>query len=57
LKEEGMAIAMKGEVDDEEIRLLTEAEGARYRLRKSIPQALPFTLLKRTTLLFQKRRV
>jgi len=57
LKGGGTAIAMKGEVDDKEIRLLTEAEGARYRLKKFIPLALPFGLLKRTILLFEKQRV
>jgi len=57
LKEEGMAIAMKGTVDHKEIELLTEAEGAQYRLRKSVPLSLPFSSFKRTILLFQKQQV
>jgi len=57
LKEKGTAIAMKGEVDGRDIRLLTEAEGAQYRLEKSVPLALPFSSFKRTILLFQKQQV
>lgn len=57
LKEGGTTIAMKGEMDEKEVRLLTEGEGARYRLRKFIPLTLPFSSLKRTILLFQKQRV
>ena len=57
LKEEGMAIAMKGTVNHKEIELLTEAEGAQYRLRKSVPLTLPFSSFKRTILLFQKQQV
>ncbi len=57
LKEKGAAIAMKGKVDDRDVRLLTEAEGARYRLEKSISLTLPFSSLKRTILLFQKQQV
>ena len=57
LKEEGMAIAMKGTVDHKEIELLAEAEGAQYRLRKSVPLSLPFSSFKRTILLFQKQQV
>jgi len=54
LKEEGTVIAMKGEVDDKEMRLLTETEGTRYRLQKTIPLILPFSSFKRTILLFEK---
>jgi 16S rRNA (guanine527-N7)-methyltransferase len=54
LKEGGTAIAMKGEVDDKEMRLLTETEGTRYRLQKTIPLILPFSSFKRTILLFEK---
>jgi 16S rRNA (guanine527-N7)-methyltransferase len=57
LKEKGTAIAMKGEVDDRDIRLLTEAEGAQYRLEKSVSLTLPFSSFKRTILLFEKRQV
>ena len=54
LKEEGTVIAMKGEVDDKEMTLLTETEGTRYRLQKTIPLILPFSSFKRTILLFEK---
>ena len=57
LKEKGMAIAMKGALDHKEIELLTEAEGAKYRLEKSVSLTLPFSSFKRTILLFQKRQV
>ena len=57
LKEDGMAIAMKGTADHKEIELLTEAEGAQYRLRKSVPLTLPFSSFKRMILLFQKQQV
>jgi len=56
LKEKGMVIAMKGEVESSEIRLLTEIEGTRYRLQKIAPLILPFSSFKRTILLFEKAR-
>jgi 16S rRNA (guanine527-N7)-methyltransferase len=54
LKRAGTVIAMKGEVEDEEIRLLTGTEGIPYRLQKTIPLTLPFSSFKRTILLFEK---
>ena len=54
LKQEGTVIAMKGEADPNEIRLLTGAEGIQYRLQKTIPLILPFSSFKRTILLFEK---
>jgi len=54
LKQEGTVIAMKGEADPNEIRLLTGAEGIQYRLQKTIPLVLPFSSFKRTILLFEK---
>jgi len=57
LKEKGMAIAMKGTVDDNEIKSLPEGEGAKYRLEKSVSLTLPFSSFKRTILLFQKQQV
>jgi 16S rRNA (guanine527-N7)-methyltransferase len=54
LKREGTVIAMKGEVESKEIKLLTEAEGIRYRLQKTISLILPFSSFKRTVLLFEK---
>lgn len=57
LKEEGFVIAMKGEVGSGELRFLTEAEGTRYRLQKTVPLILPFSSFKRTILLFEKQQV
>jgi len=54
LKQKGTVIAMKGEIDPNEIRLLTGAEGIQYRLQKTIPLILPFSAFKRTILLFEK---
>jgi len=54
LKERGWVIAMKGEVERDEIRLLTETEGTRYQLQKNISLILPFSSFKRTILLFEK---
>ena len=54
LKEEGTVIAMKGEVDNKEIRFLTEIERTRYRLQKTVPLILPSSSFKRTILLFEK---
>jgi hypothetical protein len=54
LKERGWVIAMKGEVERDEIRLLTETEGTRYQLQKTISLILPFSSFKRTILLFEK---
>jgi 16S rRNA (guanine527-N7)-methyltransferase len=54
LKKAGTVIAMKGEVEDEEIRLLTGTEGIQYRLQRTVPLILPFSSFKRTILLFEK---
>ncbi len=54
LKQKGTAIAMKGEVDPDEIRLLAGAEGIQYRHQKTIPLVLPFSPFKRTIVLFEK---
>ncbi len=54
LKKGGRVIAMKGQVDNKEIRLLTGTEGARYRLQKTISLTLPFSSFERTLLLFEK---
>jgi 16S rRNA (guanine527-N7)-methyltransferase len=55
LKEGGKVIAMKGELESGEIRILTEAEEPRYRLQRTILLILPFSTFKRTILLFKKR--
>jgi 16S rRNA (guanine527-N7)-methyltransferase len=54
LKQEGTVIAMKGEVDDEEIKHLAGTEEITYRLQKTVPLILPFSSFKRTILLFEK---
>ncbi len=54
LKQKGTAIAMKGEVDPDEIRLLAGAEGIEYQHQKTIPLVLPFSPFKRTIVLFEK---
>ncbi len=54
LKEGGTAVAMKGETNDRDARLLAETEGTPYRLKKAIPLTLPFSNFKRTILLFEK---
>ena len=54
LKERGWVIAMRGKVERDEIQLLTETEGTRYQLQKTISLILPFSSFKRTILLFEK---
>jgi len=55
LKKGGIVLAMKGEMESEEIRLLSKMEATRYRLQKIIPFLLPFSSLKRSILLFEKQ--
>ena len=54
LRKGGMVIAMKGEVESGEIRLLTETEEPRYQLQRTVSLILPFSTFKRTILLFKK---
>jgi 16S rRNA (guanine527-N7)-methyltransferase len=54
LEKGGWVIAMKGIVDDQEIRSLTETEGSRYRLHKTTSLVLPFSSFKRNILLFER---
>jgi 16S rRNA (guanine527-N7)-methyltransferase len=54
LQKGGIVLAMKGEVDSDEIRLLSEMEEKRYRLQKTVYFFLPFSSLKRSILLFKK---
>ena len=54
LRTEGKVVAMKGGVDDKELRLLTGTEGTPYRLQRAISLTLPFSSAKRTILLFEK---
>jgi 16S rRNA (guanine527-N7)-methyltransferase len=55
LKKGGILLAMKSEVDSDEIRLLSKKEENRYRLQKTVPVFLPFSSLKRSILLFEKQ--
>lgn len=55
LKERGTVIAMKGKLKDKEIQHLTEGDAISYRLKKTVSFYLPFSSLKRTILLFEKR--
>jgi 16S rRNA (guanine527-N7)-methyltransferase len=55
LKKDGRAIAMKSGVKTEEIQLLAKKEETRYRLQKTVTFLLPFSSLKRSILLFEKR--
>ncbi|HUL22525.1 MAG TPA: 16S rRNA (guanine(527)-N(7))-methyltransferase RsmG [Thermodesulfobacteriota bacterium] len=54
LRQEGKVVAMKGGVDDEEMRLPVGTEGTPYRLQRTIPLTLPFSSAKRTILVFEK---
>jgi 16S rRNA (guanine527-N7)-methyltransferase len=54
LRKGGIVLAMKGRVNKEEIRLLSEKEGNPYRLQKIIPFFLPYSFLQRSILLFEK---
>jgi 16S rRNA (guanine527-N7)-methyltransferase len=55
LRQKGKVVAMKGGVDDEEMRLLAGTTGTPYRLQRTIPLILPFSSSRRTILLFEKR--
>ena len=55
LKRGGIALAMKGVPEAEEIQALNEGEEIGYRLRETVAFDLPFTSLKRTILLFEKQ--
>ncbi len=54
LKRGGIALAMKGIPEAEEIRAFNEGEKIGYRLPETVAFDLPFTSLKRTILLFEK---
>ena len=55
LKKGGMLLAMKGERDGETVQSLSKSKEIPYRLIKTVPLILPFTSLKRTLFLFEKR--
>jgi 16S rRNA (guanine527-N7)-methyltransferase len=54
LKKGGILLAMKGELDEEKIGLLSKREETRYRLQGTASFLLPKSSLKRSILLFEK---
>ena len=55
LGERGRVLAMKGEMKDQDLRLVLDQERGRYRLQTSTAFLLPFTTFKRTILIFEKQ--
>jgi 16S rRNA (guanine527-N7)-methyltransferase len=54
LKKGGILLAMKGELEKEELRLLSKGEETRYRLQGTASFFLPKSSFKRSILLFEK---
>jgi 16S rRNA (guanine527-N7)-methyltransferase len=54
LKKGGILLAMKGELEKEEIRLFSKREDTRYRLQRTASFFLPKSSFKRSILLFEK---
>jgi 16S rRNA (guanine527-N7)-methyltransferase len=54
LKKGGILLTMKGELDKEELRLLSKREETRYRLQGTASFFLPKSSFKRSILLFEK---
>jgi len=54
LKKGGILLAMKGELEKEEIRLFSKGEETRYRLQRTASFILPKSSFKRSILLFEK---
>ena len=54
LKKGGILLAMKGELEKEEIRLFSKGEETRYRLQTTASSFLPKSSFKRSILLFEK---
>jgi len=55
LKPGGMVFAMKGEEVRQEIQSLSDTEGIRFRLQKTVPLLLPSTSIKRSLLLLERK--
>jgi 16S rRNA (guanine527-N7)-methyltransferase len=51
----GLAVAMKGEVNEGERDVASTLEESRYTLRRTVSFSLPFSSFKRTILLFEKQ--
>lgn len=54
LKKGGILLAMKGELEKEELRLFSQGEEPRYRLQRTASFVLPKSSFKRSILLFEK---
>jgi 16S rRNA (guanine527-N7)-methyltransferase len=54
LKKGGILLAMKGELEKEEMRLFSKGEETRYRLQRTASFFLPTSSFKRSILLFEK---
>jgi 16S rRNA (guanine527-N7)-methyltransferase len=54
LKKGGILLAMKGELEKEEIGLFSKGEETRYRLQRTASSFLPKSSFKRSILLFEK---
>jgi 16S rRNA (guanine527-N7)-methyltransferase len=55
LRKGGLAVAMKGEVNEGERDVVSTLEESRYTLRRTVSFSLPFSSFKRTILLFEKQ--
>jgi 16S rRNA (guanine527-N7)-methyltransferase len=55
LKRGGVALAMKGKVEERETQILQEAEKGRYRFQRVVNFVLPFSTFRRSVLLFEKK--
>jgi 16S rRNA (guanine527-N7)-methyltransferase len=55
LKKGGVALAMKGRISEEELRLASKANVTRYTLQETVSFSLPFSSFKRSILVFEKQ--
>jgi 16S rRNA (guanine527-N7)-methyltransferase len=55
LREGGVAVGMKGEVNEEELKLVSKAEETRYTLQETVSFSLPFSSFKRSLSVFKKQ--
>ena len=55
LKKGGVALAMKGRISEEELRLASKANETRYTLQETVSFSLPFSSFKRSILVFEKQ--
>jgi 16S rRNA (guanine527-N7)-methyltransferase len=55
LKKGGVALAMKGRISEEDLRLASKANETRYTLQETVSFSLPFSSFKRSILVFEKQ--